>query len=204
LVGVGVFNLNYLQRKVYGIAIAMQAMMIDKDNCVLVVVDIQEKLAPYISGIEEILKNAKKLIKACRIFELPVIVTEQKKLGNTVEDLRDVLGKFEPIQKMAFSCVREEKFVEELEKTGRKTCILMGIEAHICIAQTVMDLMEMGYDVHVIVDAIGSRKELDKEIAIQRMIVEGAIPTTTEMVMYELLKSAEAEEFKDILKLVKE
>ena len=178
----------------------MQAMMIDENNCVLVVVDIQEKLAPHINGIEEILKNAKKLIKACRIFELPVIVTEQKKLGNTVEELRDVLGKFEPIQKMAFSCVREGKFVEELEKTGRKACILMGIEAHICIAQTVMDLMEMGYDVHVVVDAIGSRKELDKEIAIQRMIVEGAIPTTTEMVMYELLKSAEAEEFRDILK----
>lgn len=183
---------------------AWMGMIADKEKCVLVVVDVQEKLAPHISGIDEILKNSRKLIKACRIFGLPVIVTEQKKLGNTVEEIREVLGEFKPVEKMTFSCAREGKFVEELEKTGRRVCILMGIEAHICIAQTAMDLIEMGYDVQVVVDAIGSRNELDKEIAVQKMIVAGAIPTTTEMVMYELLKSAEAKEFKDILKLVKE
>ena len=178
--------------------------MVEKGDCVLIVVDFQEKLVPHIGGIDEVLKNAKKLAKACRIFELPVIVTEQKKLGNTVKEIGDALGEFEPVEKLTFSCAREKKFVERLEEANGKVCVLTGIEAHICIAQTALDLLKMGYDVHVVVDAIGSRKELDKEVAVQRMVAAGVTPTTAEMVMYELLKSAEAKEFKDILRIVKE
>lgn len=178
-------------------------MKANKTESVLIVVDIQERLSPHIKGINEIISNAKKLIRACQIFGIPIIVTEQMKLGSTVKELRELMN-IKPIEKTSFSCAGEKAFLEELEKIKRKRCIILGIEAHICICQTALDLISLGYEVHVVVDAIGSRKEIDKEVAIEKMLRAKVIPTTTEIVMYELLEDARAEEFKDILRIVKE
>ncbi len=172
-------------------------------NPVLIIIDFQEKLAPHIVGIDRIIANSRKLIRACKVFGIPMLVTEQKKLGNTVDDIRELLD-VEPIQKISFSCCGSEEFMKKLKSLNRKTCILIGIEAHICILQTALDLMREGYEVYVALDCIGSRNELDKDVAIQRMIKEGVIPATAESLIFEILQTAEAEEFKEILKIVKE
>jgi len=132
-----------------------------------------------------------------------MIVTEQKKLGKTVDEIRELLD-VKPIQKLTFSCLKEKDFVDKLKEINRRVCILIGIEAHICILQTALDLIEEGYTVYVPVDCVGSRNEFDKDVAIQRMIKEGVIPTTAEALIFEILQTAEAEEFKEILKIVKE
>ncbi|RLF51376.1 MAG: hydrolase [Thermoplasmata archaeon] len=173
--------------------------MLDRDT-ILIIIDFQERMIPHIVNNEEILKKAKKLVKAAKIFELPILRTEQRKLGETVDGLREG----ELIEKITFSCYREKKFVEKLEKLNKKKCLLIGIEAHICVLQTALDLLANKYEVYVSIDCIGSRNEIDKEIAIQRMISQGVRPTTAEAAIYEILESAEAKEFKEILKLVKE
>lgn len=168
----------------------------------LLVIDFQEKLLRHIYGYEEVLRNAVKLIRACRILGIPVVMTEQIKLGETVEEVREAAG-VEPIQKSSFSCVRCGPAREALEKLNPERLILTGIEAHICILQTALDLLKMGYGVYIPVDCIGSRKPLDKEVAVQRMIHAGAIPTTWETMVYEILETAEHRKFRDILELVK-
>ena len=174
-----------------------------KEDCALIVIDFQERLAPHISGIDNIVKNSRKLIKACKIFGIPIIVTEQRKLGNTIKEIKELLDS-EPIQKITFSCVREETFKEKIKNLNKNIFILIGIEAHICILQTALDLIREGYTVYVPFDCVGSRNDFDKEVALQRMIKEGVIPATAESIIFEMLQTAEAEEFKDILKIVKE
>ena len=174
-----------------------------KDDCILVIIDFQERLAPHIAGIDRIVKNSVKLIKACKTFGIPMIVTEQKKLGKTIDEIEKLLD-IKPIQKSSFSCLREEEFANKLKDTKRCVCILIGIEAHICILQTALDLIKEGYIVYVPLDCIGSRNEFDKDVAIRRMVKEGVIPTTAETLIFEILQTAEAEEFKEILKIVKE
>ena len=174
-----------------------------KEDCVLIVIDFQEKLVPHISGIGSIIKNSRKLIKACKIFGVPIILTEQKKLGSTIKDIKEILD-LEPIQKITFSCVKEETFKEKIKNLNKNIFILIGIEAHICILQTALDLIREGYTVYVPFDCVGSRNDFDKEVALQRMIKEGVIPATAESIIFEMLQTAEAEEFKDILKIVKE
>ncbi len=179
-------------------------MIINKQDSFLLVIDLQEKLVPHISGINEIILNSKKLIKTFKILDIPIVVTEQEKLGSTINEIKILFNnKFSPIRKASFSCFLEEEFKRKLEEIKRKTCIISGIEAHICVEQTALDLLNMGYNVHVVADAIGSRKEKDKEIALQKLCRCGVLPTTTEMVMYELIKTATSKKFKEILKLVK-
>ena len=174
-----------------------------KDDCIQIVIDFQERLAPHIVGIDKIIANSRKLTKACKVFGIPMIVTEQKKLGNTVNEIKELLD-VEPIQKLSFSCFKERDFAEKLKSLNRKTCILIGIEAHICILQTALDLIREGYRVYVAFDCIGSRNEYDKDVAIQRMVKEGVIPATAESLIFEMLQTAEAKEFKEILNIVKE
>ncbi len=177
-------------------------MMLSKNDTILIVIDFQEKMLPHIENGEEILKNAKKLIKAAKIFNIPIIVTKQRKLGDIVDEIRREI-EIEPIEKITFSCYREEKFKERIKKEGKRKCLLIGIETHICVLQTALDLLKEGYEVHVATDCTGSRKEKDKEVAIQKMITNGIIPTTAETAIYEMLESADKEEFKDILKIIK-
>jgi len=168
----------------------------------LIVIDFQERLAKHVSGINGILKNSRKLVKACRILEVPMILTEQIKLGETVKEIKELID-LNPIVKSSFSCVKCPEFIRELEKINPEKCILIGIEAHICVLQTALDLREKGHEIHVAIDCIGSRKEIDKQTAIQRMIQRGVIPTTHETEIYELLQTAQHPKFKQILEIVK-
>ncbi len=168
----------------------------------LVVVDFQEKLVPHIDGIDDILKNAVKLIKASKTLKIPILVTEQIKLGKTVDAVADVLES-EAIEKATFSCFKNREFKKRLEDTNANRVILVGIEAHICILQTAIDLKKAGYEVYVAADCTGSRKSYDKEIAIMRMQSEGIKLTTSESIIYELMESAKHPAFKKILEIVK-
>ncbi len=168
----------------------------------LVVVDFQEKLAKRIEGIEDILKNSEKLIKVFKIFKLPIIATEQMKLGNTVENIRKLID--EIITKSSFSCMRNEEFSSRIRELKVKRVALIGIEAHICIYQTAVDMIKSGIEVNVAVDCIGSRKKTDKDVAVIRMLQEGVKISSAEMIIYEILKTAEAKEFKEILEIIKE
>jgi len=170
-------------------------------STVLVVIDLQEKLAPHIVGIEDIIKNTKKLVEFCKISGIPIVVTEQRKLGATVRDIRELVD-VEPIEKVSFSCWGEEEFRKAVE--GFERCVLTGIETHICVLQTALDMLEEGYEVHVALDCTGSRKEFDRDVAIRRMELEGIIPTTAETFMYEYARSADVEYFKEMLRIVKE
>ncbi len=170
---------------------------------ILVSIDFQERLCPHISGIDEILFNSRKLIKSFNVLGFPVISTEQVKLGRTVDEIAEVLES-EPIQKVSFSCCGSEEFVRKLQSFGEKYCVLIGIETHICVLQTALDLLDMGYDVSVAVDCTGSRREIDKEVALRRMEKKGVDLTTWETIVYEILRTAEHDKFKDILGIVKE
>ncbi|MDI3498942.1 hydrolase [Archaeoglobus sp.] len=167
----------------------------------LVVVDVQEKLAPHIEGIEEMLKRTVKLVKAIVALKQPVIFTEQIKLGKTVDELAEYAE--EPIVKSTFSCYKDENFRRKIEELKPEKVILAGIEAHICVLQTAIDMKRAGYDVYIVTDCTGSRKAENKEIALMRLAGEGIKLTTWESIVYELLESAEHPAFREILQIVK-
>lgn len=172
----------------------------ESDRTFVVMIDMQERLAPRIEGIKEIVDNSKKLLKASKIFGIPIIATEQIKLGETIPELR-IFPDF-TIKKTHFSCMREKSFLEVVENIGKEKCIFLGIETHICILQTAMDMIE-DFEVYVAVDCTGSRRRFDKEVALQRMSSKGVVLTTAETAIYELLESAENEKFREILSIVK-
>ncbi len=176
--------------------------LVEESECVLVIVDVQEKLLAVMDGREAILQNALKLAKFARIAGLPVLVTEQEKLGPTVPALSAEIEGFEPVTKLDFDACQVPLFAKRLADLGRETVVVAGIESHICVAQTVLSLLP-SYDVHVIADAVGSRAPANKQVALERMRFNGATISSTEMFIYEVLKRAGTEEFKQVLKLVK-
>ncbi len=169
----------------------------------LIVIDFQERLAKHIQGIEEIVRNSRKLIKACKEFGIPVLVTEQIKLGETIPEIKEVLEEVKPIQKLSFSCLKCNDFYKEFKKINPRKCIVIGIEAHICVLQTALDLLKEGCEVYVAVDCIGSRNQTDKDITIMRLMQEGVKLSTAESLIYEILQTAERKNFKEILQIVK-
>jgi len=171
----------------------------------LLVIDVQEKFAPVIAGFDDMVENVVRLVLAFRMFDLPILVTEQypKGLGHTVGPVRKELQPYEPVEKMAFSCVQDAGFMKRLGKMGADTLVVCGIESHVCVNQTVLGLMEKGKKVHVVADAISTRRGLDHRMAWEKMLRAGAMPATTEMVLFELCGSADAEEFRKIQVLVK-
>ena len=179
-------------------------MRILKDRSCLLVIDIQEKLFPFIHENEELLKNVVTLIKGMQALEVHVIVTEQytKGLGPTVAAVAGVLGNNHRIEKSSFSCCGEPRFNLELATSGKENVIIAGIESHVCVLQTVIDLERQGYKPVVVEDCISSRNPGDKAVAIQRMRQEGAIVTTCESILFELLRNSGGEVFKAISKLV--
>ncbi|MCD6171305.1 MAG: isochorismatase family protein [Thermoplasmata archaeon] len=164
----------------------------------LVVIDFQERMIKHIHGAESITKNTDKLIRAFKILGMPIIYTEQINLGKIIFDAE------KPIKKKTFSCYGNKKFIETLKKINCRRILLVGIETHICVLQTAIDLITNGYDVFIATDCTGSRKEYDKIIAIERIKQEGIKLATAEAIIYEILESSEAKEFKEILKIVKE
>lgn len=176
--------------------------IIDKEDTVLVVIDLQEKLIPHIVEKEKVIKNVALLIDFCQIVKIPFIFTQQKNLGLTIEPIRKKVFKFEAISKVTFNCFESKEFVQKIKKFQRKTLILTGLETHICILQTALTALKK-FDVQVVADAVSSRSREDKEIALERMKNAGVTITSTEMFIFEILKKAETKEFKLTLPLLK-
>ncbi|UCE28439.1 MAG: hydrolase [Candidatus Coatesbacteria bacterium] len=155
--------------------------------------------------LDEYYRNVGILIKAFRRLGAPVVVTEQyaKGLGPTVPEIASALGEFEPVEKMTFSCAGEPKYVEALRATGADQAVLCGMETHVCVQQTALDLSAAGYQVHVAADAVRSRKKQDWAFSLERMRQAGIIITTTEATVFEMLVECGTDEFKDISKLIR-
>lgn len=176
--------------------------LITRDNCVLVIIDVQEKLIPVISNKERVVENIVRLASFARIIGMPVILTEQTRLGPTLLEAKKELSHVQPINKIHFNCFFCKEFSDEIEKTGRKTLIVAGVEAHICVAQTALYALP-DFNVHIISDAVSSRTPENRHVALERMRGAGAIISSTEMFIYELLRGAGTDEFKAVLQLVK-
>ncbi len=179
--------------------------MLAIQNSLLVVVDIQGGLLKVINEKDALLQNLQKLITGARILGVPMLVSEQVpgKLGPTVPEISSLLEGITPIAKSSFSCCGEDRFMRELDGMRREEILVAGIESHVCVYQTTSDLIRMGYGVHIIKDCISSRTEENLNIGIERMICEGACITSTEMVLFELMKSADCNKFREISNLVK-
>lgn len=176
--------------------------MLDIENTVLAVIDLQGKLAGMVHEHEKMLTHIHYFIKASQAFNLPILWSEQApdKIGETVESIKGLLlPVIKPIHKRSFSCWGCPEYVEGLKKINRRQILVTGIETHVCVYQTVHDLHTHGYEVYLVADAVSSRHEFDRDLAIARMRDEGIIITTTEMAMCELLKTADHPKFKEII-----
>jgi nicotinamidase-related amidase len=171
--------------------------LLSRERAALVVVDVQEAFRRY-EAFERVALAAGRLVEAARILELPVIASEQypRGLGHTAPEVG--LGEQQPIEKSVFSAVRAEGF----DLHGRQQAIVCGIETHVCVSQTVHDLLASGVEVHVPADAVGSRHEIDYERGLERMARAGAVIGTVEAVLFELLERAGTPEFKAVQKLI--
>jgi nicotinamidase-related amidase len=176
--------------------------LIGREDTVLVVIDVQEKLMPVIVNRDRVTENMLRLLKSSEILGLPIILTEQEKLGDTLPELLEARSGLQPVRKLDFDCFGCREFTEELHSIGRRTLILCGVETHICVAQTALHAAP-DYTVHVVSDATSSRKEANWEVGLERMRQAGVVVTSTEMVIYELLRRAGTDEFRAVLPLVK-
>lgn len=169
------------------------------------IIDVQEKLFPHIHDHETLEQEQVKLIQGLRQLGIPMRMTEQYKkgLGNTIPSIREAFGQEEGYEKVAFSCCDNEHAMEAIAGLNRKNIILFGIETHVCVLQTALDLLEKGYHPVVIEDCVGSRKASDKRTAIERMRREGATISSLESILFELCRVAGSDSFKFISKLVK-
>ena len=179
--------------------------MITRADAVLVIIDIQGNLAQAMFDKENLFVNTVKLIKGFKVLNLPIIVTEQipQKLGPTLPQVAAELGSFNPIAKESFSCLDEKNFKKALEAAGRRHVVLIGIECHVCVYQTALDLISNGYTVHLVVDAVSSRTPENRQIGIDAMKSAGAHITSMEMVLFELLRTAADLNAKEFFKIVK-
>ena len=179
-------------------------MRISVDNTICMIIDYQEKIVPAMAHKEELLSNSIKLLKGLRVLGVPMIITGQytKGLGLNVPEIFEAAETESYIDKMSFSSYQEPKVQKALGETG-KHVILCGIEAHVCVLQTAMDLKAAGYQPVLVTDCISSRKESDKEIALIRAQQEGVLLTTGEAILFELTGAAGSDVFKQISKLVK-
>ena len=176
---------------------------LNADRCALVVIDIQEKLLPPIFQKDQLVKNSQLLIRLAGILKIPALMTTQyaKGLGHTVPDIASLLPETSPIDKQLFSCFGSDEFCSMLKRLpgNRNTVLLCGMESHICVMQTALSALREGYIVHVASDAVSSRTEWNWKIGLERMRSAGAVISSTEMMMYELLRSSGNPAFKELL-----
>jgi nicotinamidase-related amidase len=181
--------------------------LLEAEKCALVVVDIQEKLLPPIYEKERLVRNAQLLIRLAELLKMPVLVTSQyrKGLGSVVPEISSLLAQAQVIDKLQFSCFGSEDFSAALKSLPgrRNTILLCGMEAHICVMQTALGALNQGYLVHIASDAVSSRSEWNWKVGLERMRDAGAVISSTEMMMYELLRSSGAPEFKQLLPYLK-
>ena len=170
----------------------------------LLIIDVQEKITKVMRNHLELVENICKLVKAIKIFEIPVWITEQypKGLGNTVKPIAE-LAQVEALQKMSFSCSGIETLFSDIKEKGVEQLIVVGIESHVCVQQTALDLLADGFQVYIGRDLVSSRKKLDYKTAIKRMERAGVVIGTLESFLFELLEVSGTEQFKKISKLIK-
>ena len=178
---------------------------LNTDTTMLLLIDFQERLFPVMHEKEKLLRNVVKLIRGAKALEIPIILTEQypKGLGPTIPEIRELLPDIKPVEKVCFSCTDEESFNKALEVLKRKQVLIAGIKAHICVYQTAMELGRAGYQVQVVGDCVASRDPENKLVALFKMGATGINPTTMETALFELLKVAKGDKFKQISNIVK-
>jgi nicotinamidase-related amidase len=181
----------------------MAGRLLDADQCALVVVDVQEKLLAPIFHKDQLVRNTKLLIRAAQVLKIPALVSTQyaKGLGGTVTEIASLLPETEPIDKQLFSCFGSDVFCSLLKRLpgNRNTLLLCGMETHICVMQTALAALSEGYLVHVASDAVSSRAEWNWKVGLDRMRVAGAVISSTEMMIYELVRSSGSPAFKELL-----
>ncbi len=179
--------------------------MLDVKSCCLVVVDVQGKLAQLMHSKETLFKNIEILIKAAKTLSIPIIWCQQvpDALGPTIPRLAELLSNIQPVNKFSFSCCGDEQFIDRLNAINRSHIILCGIETHVCIYQTAVDLLEKGRHVTVVADAVSSRTLENKQLALDKMKSKGVDISSVEMTLFELLRTADHPKFREIAKLIK-
>lgn len=179
--------------------------MLSIENTAAIIIDVQEKLWNVMHDKESLLENLQKLVKGLQVLGIPIIITEQNPdgLGPTVPSLMQLMPSIDPVPKFCFNCHHEEKFEQAIKDLGKRQILICGIEAHICVHQTTLDLLSHGYEVHLVADTVSSRVKTNRDITLMRLQSEGAKLATVEMVLYELLQTAENPKFKEILKVIK-
>ncbi len=179
--------------------------MLKKENTVLLLIDIQGNLAHSMYEKELLFENLQKLIQGITILKIPILWVEQypQGLGPTIAEIAHLLPNLQPLSKTSFSSCGNELFLKALNASGCQQVLVGGIETHVCVYQTVADLLELGYEVQVVKEAVSSRTAGNKDIGLQKMRDSGATFTSVETALFELLKVAEGDEFKEILAIVK-
>ena len=180
--------------------------MITPEGTMLLLIDVQGKLAESVVRPEALAANIRKLLRGCTTLEVPILVTEQypKGLGRTIDSLMELVPGNIPVEKKTFSCCGTPQFMRQLRSFNRNDILVAGIETHVCVYQTSVELLEFGYNVHLVTDAVSSRAEENKLLGIRCIEKAGASLTSTEMALFELLRLADGERFKAISKIVKE
>ena len=179
--------------------------MLKSQDSVLIIVDVQGKLAHRMHRKERLFEQLGKLIKGAQVLSVPILWVEQNPegLGPTIPEIADLLSDVEPIPKLSFSCCGCDRFMQALRFLSRKQILIAGIETHVCVYQTAVDLLNAGYEVQIVADAVSSRTEENKQIGLSRIKDAGAALTSTEMALFEMLKVAKGAQFKEILNIVK-
>lgn len=177
-------------------------MLLERDLSCLLLIDVQEKLTPLVKNSDELVNNCKWLMNIASELDVPILVSEQysKGLGKTVESLRCLIPGDIDIDKVHFSCYKDPIFLKSWGKLNKKQAIIAGIETHVCVLQTALDLLSSGVDVYVVVDAVSSRNPLDNQYALERMRAEGVQLVTREMVFFEWMEQAGTSVFKALSK----
>ena len=180
-------------------------MRIQLENACTIVIDFQTGLMPSIKNNEDVEKNAAMFISGCKVLNIPIMVTQQytRGLGETTDTIKQALGEFSWFEKTSFSCCGGEGFMESLEASGKKDIILTGVETHVCVMATALDLVEKGYSVYLLADCVSSRNSYDRKIAMRRMEKAGVVITTAETALFEMLRDAKHPLRKEISALVK-
>lgn len=180
-------------------------MRINKEDALFCLVDVQERLFPHVLNNEEIEKNLVTLVKGLKLHDIPFIINEQYKkgIGETISSLKELVQADPHFEKTTFSCCQNEPTMEAIKAAGKKYIIVAGIETHVCVLQTCIDLLEAGLTPVLVTDCVTSRKQKDTDMAIQRLIQAGVVPTTYESILFELTLNAKDPNFKGISALVK-
>jgi nicotinamidase-related amidase len=179
--------------------------MLKANDVVLVVIDVQGKLATLMHRKQEFFTNLVRMIRGARVLDIPILWNEQlpDKLGSTIPEVQDELKDMVPLVKSTFSCCGNDDFMRQLSELKRKKVLLVGMETHVCVYQTAVDLLQSGFEVHLVVDAVSSRTPENIQVGVGAIEARGGRITSVEMALFEMLQVAEGAAFKDTIKIVK-